>query len=230
MKNHRVFVIRKHLPSAGVPHEWFEWWSYDHQTPDDTDNALEVPVEPGDVIVDGAALDSALFAEFHRGTLRRLHGHEPEKLYELLDASARVEVPAHVAPVEPDHETVFQPEFRRIVSRPKPEALEIAAATIKLDNAIETRRAAVEHRPPAIKPEPARAYWAEVREPARDATPAGRIKRRAIFPSATLVHTFPGGSADLATEDAHVLNEGDVLVDRKHLGSGRPGATPAVRP
>jgi hypothetical protein len=222
MKNHRLFVIRKHPPSADVPHEHFEWWSYDHQTPDDMDNALEIPVQPGDVIADGSRLDPALFNEFHGGTLRRLHGHEPEKLYDLLDEGARVTVPEHVAPAEPDHETVFQPEFRRIVSRPKPEALEIAVATARLENATEIRRAGQEKRPPSLKAEPARAYWAEVRTPDR------RVKR-AVFPQAQLVHVFEGGSPDLATEDAHVLKEGDVLMGRKHLGSGRPGAAPPVR-
>lgn len=219
MKNHRVFIIRNgHIE-----------WSYDHYTPDDEQNALEIPVAPGDVIVDGSGLAGALFEEFHQGVLRRRYAHEPERLYTILDDSARVTVPDHVAPVELQHETVYQPEFHRIVSRPKPDALEIAAATARLENATETRRATQESRPPELKPEPVRAYWAEIREPATEAAPQGRRVKRAVFPHAQLVHVFEGGTSDLATEDTHVLKDGDALMGRKHLGSGRPGATPAVK-
>lgn len=219
MTNHRVFIVRNgHIE-----------WSYDHYTADGEDPALEIPVQPGDVIVDGSGLDAALFAEFHQGTLRRLHAHEPEKLYELLDDGARVTVPDVVAPVEPEHETVYQPGAHRIVSRPTPEALEIAGATARLNNALETRRAAKEQRPPTLTPEPVRAYLAEIRESPTEAAPQGRRVRRAVFPHAQLVHAFPGGKADVPTEEAHVIREGETLLGRKHLGAGRPGATPAVK-
>jgi hypothetical protein len=207
MKNHRVFIIRNgHIE-----------WSYDHFTPDSDDNALELPVLPGDVIVDGAGLDSATFGEFHKGTLRRLFSHDPERLYELLDETARVTVPADAVPAAPDHETVFQVEFRRIVSRPTLEALDVAAGEARLANARERRAALAEGREPKLRAEPARAWWSEVR------TAEGQTKRRAVFPAARLVHVFEGGSPDLATEDAHTLTEGDVLVGRRNLGTGRPG-------
>jgi hypothetical protein len=213
LKNHRVFIVRNnHLE-----------WSYDHFTPDSDDNALELPVLPGDVIVDGAGLDPVTFDEFHKGALRRLFGHEPKKLYELLDEGARVTVPADAVPAEPDHETVYQVEFRRVVSRPTLEALDAAAALTRLDNARERRQAAVAGREPVLRDEPVRAYFAVVQ--AEDGTP----KRRAVFPAASLVHVFAGGSPDLATADAHAIKPGETLVGRKGLGSGRPGAAPTVR-
>jgi hypothetical protein len=172
---------------------------------------------------DGSGLDAALFLEFHQGMLRRLHAHEPEKLLGLLDEGFRVTVPAHVTPVETDHETVYQPEFHRIVSRPKPEVLESAAATVRLENATEVRAAAQEQRPPALKAEPVRAFWTEID------TADGRRIRRAVFPGARLVHVFPGGSPAVATEDQHTLTEGDVLTGCKSLGAGRPGVIPPVK-
>src|ERR1043165_7630214 len=155
MKNHRVFVIRNGRIE----------WSYDHYTPDSDENALELPVAPGDVIVDGSALDAATFGEFHTGTLRRLFAHEPERLFELIDESARVTVPADALPAEADQETTvyYQVEFRRIVSRPTPEALEAAAAVTRLDNARERRQATLAGREPKLTDEPVRAYYAVIK-------------------------------------------------------------------